>query len=824
MNRKSIPLLRSALTGLALMLLAAPLALAAYWTVPVNYYQLERIRYPLAIGETAVTKLPNLGVAQKNVGTAEIRSGRLAGKLDPERGLSGVFNTTQAPQLVYPYPEGLSEKGEASLSLWIKLDIDGNGDRVIAARGDVSAGFTLHTLGRKLVFVYWDGTGKAAVKSKRELQTGEWYNVIVTQSSSRAPQGPYTAIYVNGVLEAAGGSDIRSGGLLAGTGQGPGTIGSASTSGYLYTSHSGFSDYRRNGSDASPIDGVQSFANALLSDFRLFYGEDTASAKAATLVCSDKTSDGDVRAANTQMLVGSRCVITSDISSISQNRVEQASYLARLPFQREPSDHNFIGLSSLGNAQVNCTTCKLPDFVEDNLQLRHSVARFTGSEIVEYIPSLPTPLLMGDWKAPYSVSMWVKSAPGGDPQRAQTLYQVGNEGTLRQSEGFHIYLHDGDIFAGVWSGQCGEGVWARGRGPSAGVWQHIAVSFDAPQNQAAPGAPNGLQVFLNGELVGSADTRAILAPKPHTTAIGQTGPAGGCGDAHPVPFYAQGFRGEMSEIKVLRGPITAPQARQFASRFPNAYTPDIDVVEYPQRRAEPDSEIPQIKRMTYFNSVPTEENGFWAADKVNPSVNLEWVIDWREAIPRWTGFTEKQIADKDCEYMLGGFFWYKADVPPEETSSVLLCFSPWKISESLPPFSIGLYYPEYQETLYLTVVDRMLTPDDLEQLAHYGDEDYPAPDLFSKINLNVGAYNMILQLSSGRFDLNKQWPAPNFVSPIYQGAPSLLKQTFAFDANPPPHGQVTFVWPWAAVYLLDPAYVDQQQLLDDFDMQLSKDR
>ncbi|HAE26705.1 MULTISPECIES: hypothetical protein [Hyphomonas] len=117
-----------------------------------------------------------------------------------------------------------------------------------------------------------------------------------------------------------------------------------------------------------------------------------------------------------------------------------------------------------------------------------------------------------------------------------------------------------------------------------------------------------------------------------------------------------------------------------------------------------------------------------------------------------------------------------------------------------------------------------MTPNTLEQLKYFGEETHQPIDLYSVIDLNVGAYNMILQMNSGSFDINKQTPAPNYVSPMYQSVPALVKQILAYEKDAPLDRQVTFVLPWAAIVSSDPVYVDQQQLLDDFDMQLSKDR
>lgn len=788
-----------------LALFAASAARAAYWTIPVNYYALETNRYPLAITGTLTGKLPNLGPRGRMEDAASIAAGRLVGETDEERGLVGDFNPTDGAVLVYPYPTSAQADRRASLSLWMKLkNLD---DQVIAARGDQNAGFTLQLTGGKLSFIYWEGQNRSRLLSSKPLNASAWYNVILTQSTDAAPQGAYAAMYLNDILQDFSRTNMPGGGLLAGASSTNGVIGSASTSGLVYSS--GYQPYQRANSDKAPIFGVTPFASAFLGEYRLFYG--------MILVCSDKTAKNPLND-NVNLQLGTRCPVTSDISSIAQDRIEQASYRARLPFQLDYQDHNFVGLNT-GNKPA-CKNC--PAFERDNLRVRQDVAKFGGNQRVEYAPTT-SPLSLHRFKPPYSVAMWVKIPE--QIERAHTVYSVGNISNPKfEISGLNIETLDDEIVATVWDGACKtSSMWAEGIGPTLHGWHHIAVSYDAPRAGDPTEEPNGLQVFVDGTMVASSKVRKAVAWPEEPVTIGMMGPGGGCARASSVPFYVQGFRGYVSEVKVLDAPITAVQAQQLASRYPDAYKPRMELQSYGYTGQPAEASIPKVEKHTYSNFVPSFPNQLWVPNSPVPSINLRFTVDWSQPGKKWTGYAATPVSDPDCEYMLGGVFWYRAEVEPEEAASAFLCFSPTKINQHIPPFSIGLFYPAYQKSLFLTVVDPMMPEPVLRELYDYS-EAHGVAGIKTDVNLDIGAYNMVLQMATRADQLfPKDSPVPNYVSPLYEGLGSLVRQAFYWEQNEPKSRQVTFVWP-AAVDRIDARYLDQRQLLDEFDMKLSKDR
>lgn len=790
-------------------LLATSNAYAGYWTPAINYYEVETVRFPLGMGAKAI---PNLAADGPRLSAEALRVPMT--EKDPDRGYVLRFNDPtfgDGDAFTYLYPRNPTMRDQASMSLWIKPTDTRN--QVIAARGDLQSGFTLQLETQyisdkvNLAFVFWDDERPHVIRSRNSLERDTWHHIVITQSSNVLDRPAHVAMYLDGVLEDRSDANVPDGGLLGGDGT-IATIGSASKSGYLANS----AHYARDLRSTDPIGDVRPFARAGMSEYRMFLGR--------TLLCSDKTASGDPLVRNSHVPPGTLCSVASDVTSLAQDRMEQASFRARIPLLADAKEHNFRGLHLFDDAPAPCRDCN-PRFIADDRGVRQTVARFDGHQKITY-QHVPGTSAIGNWAAPYGVSMWIKpdAAGGDDPQ---TLFASGNqeEGHYRRA-GFHIYMQNGKIFAGAWDGECAAGRWrwVSATLPPKGLWQHVAVSYDAPSMTIEQ--PAGLQLFVNGVVADTKETRhigGITSPAP--TVIGATSPTGACNGAEAAKPDGQFFTGEISELKTFHAPITQAQARQLASRYPNAYEPRYKRLSYPRMDSQAGPQIPRVRGLDYVDVAASTSQNLWVDNEVNPSVELRLRVDWSKPVAKWTGYHEfPHSPQQDCEYVLGGFFWSQPSVPAEEPASALFCFSPRKIGQGLPPFSIGLYYPAYGETLYLTVVDQIMPDEMLKKLAVYS-ENQGVKDLRSDIRLDVGAYNMIVQMKTEYPWRPGSAPTPNYVSPIYQGAPALVRQVFANDL--PAEARITFVQPVIDARP-DVAYVDQRRLLDEFDMQLSKDR
>ncbi len=812
--------------GLALALLGAllsqaPVADAAYWTRPVNYYALDTLRYPMT--ETGpVSLIPSVaaGVDGLRYG-ATVRGGSLTGVEDAERGLVARFDRNAKARVRHPFPnaEHGGSETSASLSFWINLS-DAE-DQMIAARGDRRAGYSLSLQGGRLTFVYWANGGESpldrhGLQSVTTLRPGAWRNVIITQASGKAEGGAYVAIYVDGVLQASARSDIPGSGLLGDrAGDSNAALGGAMAEGWLWIDDT-FDPYRRDEADGGKIrsTGLWPFMSARLSEFRYFGG--------LMLVCSDKTrSRAEYAAGNREIEVGARCPLTSDVASLAQDRIEQASYLARLPLRADVGDHNFAGLGVPNRALAGSH----PTFVADPMGLRQTVAHFDGRQRVDFDMLPQSALSLSDYTPPYSLSMWINPDAATLGAGAMTLFALGDK-----NEGLRIHLDRGRVAAGLWNhlAPACQGAWARSERMIGPGWRHVAVSIDAPSADRSSGggaAANGLRIFVDGRQVASRHVGSVTHAMRGRASLGAAPTDETCGYVGDgqASVSDQRFRGRISEVKVLRAPITAPQARRLASRYPNAYSPVYAALDFPRVAENPDPAILRTPGYVYQDMAPATALPFDTWRNPFASLELRFSARWRRPAQPWRGYAGDNASDPDCEYVIGGAFWgQRTDGPAEEATSVLLCFSPKKIGQRLPPFSLALFYPAYNRYLFVTVIDPMIPADVLEQL-----KSYPAiPNggkLETEFRLNIGQYNMLLQAKTVSDLYPEGMEPPNYISPLYQGAQDLARQALRPMASGPARDRITYVRS-EAVPAFDLRYVDQRALLDDIDMNLSKDR
>ncbi len=184
---------------------AAP-ASAGYWTVPVNYYQREHVRFSL-VQETYGSGLTVQNLAQRLPGDAQ--DGTAQGVVsvdDPERGRAARFSPTKTSFIAYSAPTAAVADNEkvASLSFWYRPE--SSEDAMVLSGGDDRQGYSLHLRGQKLHFVSWNqktGASSRELISQSTVKTNDWHSIIVTQSATGVAWAGYSALYIDGVLEAA---------------------------------------------------------------------------------------------------------------------------------------------------------------------------------------------------------------------------------------------------------------------------------------------------------------------------------------------------------------------------------------------------------------------------------------------------------------------------------------------------------------------------------------------------------------------------------------------------------------------------------------------
>jgi hypothetical protein len=155
-----------------------------------------------------------------------------------------------------------------------------------------------------------------------------------------------------------------------------------------------------------------------------------------------------------------------------------------------------------------------------------------------------------------------------------------------------------------------------------------------------------------------------------------------------------------------------------------------------------------------------------------------------------------------------------------DSNSIVLCFSPAKIKKGIAPFTLALRYSEYDDkVLYLPVLDTLL-PDDVRYALIQYSETEGVTGIRTDFVINIGRYNIILQAKSDAPALYGG-NQPNYVSALYFGADPLISSLlqdptvmcmFMFQNNAVGTGS----WQYN--------YVDQLQLLNEFDVKLAKDR
>lgn len=784
---------------------------AAYWTVPVDYYKLEHIRFALSqdqYGGGVIFNLTQQPALQ--AGLLDGAATKVSASFDSERGYAASFTAASASRIIYraPLVSEAANQDAASLSFWLKPR--DAADAMVLSGGDLNAGYSLYVYLGRLRLVVWGQGGSQPgmyqiVDGRSEMTPGVWRNVVLTQTAKAAPSGAYLAIYVDGVLEGAAMASPDGSGLLGRTTTeaSRAVIGGASESGWIYERVGERWRYERDQDKTGKIDRIEAFTNADIAEFRYFGG--------LQFVCSDKTRS-DYRSRNIAAKIGDRCDVASDVASFAHDRVEQAGFLARLPFAHDLSDRNFQGLNT-ANAVSACPSCSAPPFTYD--PLRGSVASFASNRVQYRTDVGALSVAKVGW--PYSIAFWLEIPP------AQNDFQPIVTGGGSRRAGFDIGL--GAL------GRVSATAWAFGGAKLASVssssltpgWHHVAVSFDGlPSRRSALEAPSSLKLYIDGEGQASRPLDAPMPPEtPAPVTIGGADPANGTLDPAARSLYGATFKGRLSEMQILSMPLTYAQARGLASRFPNAYTPNIARQDYPFAW-RPAEGVPPQDGYTYRNPVASADNGHTDAANTYDSLNLDFAVDWSRSAPRWIDDSTGQ-ASRNCEYVLGGVKYFHAlkDAQVDEPASVLLCFSPQKIDHNMPPFSLALYYPAYGKYLFTTLVEPMATQPVLQKLKTYSSA-HAVDGLKTQIGLNIGRYNMVVQARTEDASVS---PAPNYISPVYQGASDLISKAFQYSsAGPRPEQQVTAVYPAASVSGVKPSFVDQKQLLDNLDMKFAKDR
>ena len=814
-------------------------ARAGYWIPPIDYYTLNSLRFPLAhksYDSDGSTHLLNLGI-EPNTDYSRYWATAydMSGVYDETRGWVASFDPAVQSNIDFAFLPA-EDVDQASLSFWIKpKDVTKNSMIMTKAKPsddpEYVSGFSLYIYDQHLFFASYSAISQLGnqyyIQSSTKLQSDRWHNVVITQSYTDAIK--YSAMYIDGVLVgAATGEDISLTGMLDSNSisEALSTLGAASNQGFVFTPNTDWETYERSVTSNDLIIGVLNpFYEGRMSEFRFFSD--------FLMVCSDKTRFGYERA-NMEVAVGTRCDMSSDVASMAQDRIEQDGILGRLPLSSDYSDHQFSGLYAQNTIIGEALTA--PTFAEDDLRIGKAQFGADNNDTyltINYDPQKNRMATLG-FTGPHqhsAISFWFQAtdveSSYESPQIIYYLETARNSGG-NSGPGLAITLQNGYITAVVWEWDGGpiREVQSYKRIVDQN-WHHIALSIDpVPRGATNYQGLNtmGVVLYQDGHYVDSTliDMLAKSSKDPDGEAKTTIGYDYESFQADRGLGEAISFIGNLSDFQVYDMPLSRPQARQLATRYSNAYKPVYDRVPYP-----------------VYSSNPSLSNGYYMVDqratgpnpvsvKTSPypddSVEINFVVDWSKPLARWIDPVTHSESD-DCYYGLGGV-QYSAQSSWKSTapSRVVLCFSPDEIQQGgAGPFSISLLYPNYNNgSLYLKVFDKLVPPKVWEAMAQ-GDFSAGLPGIKTNFTLNIGRYNTIIQAQT----VAPQFYAdsPNFVAPLFFGASELVSKIYDYNPDKPSTDSVTYISAGEAVGPIErPMYVDQRQLLDEFDVKLSKDR
>lgn len=785
-----------------LMLLAASSirAQSNYYIPTVNYNELNHLRYSFA-NSIDGTNFKNRGISGTNYNADSYLNARAQWSSD--RGWVMRFEQADGKSrgggyVKHVYPRiGSSDK--ASLSLWLR-PTTGTDDAFIMARGEEARGFSILLWKKTLVFTSWDNHVISFVESDSGmLRAGDWNHIAVTQSS--AVEGNYyVALYINNKLAGDGWVKVPG---LAPLSETNGYIGSAAKAGWIAAGNQ-VALYERDLSDADLLAfDVAPFFMGDIGDVRYFATEE--------LVCSDKTQSS-YAATNHEIELGSTCDLRSDIASLATDRIEPAGLISYFPYRRDINDH--------GPSQtiVSDENTAAPYYRPDDLRL--DKAEFIRGIEYNYVSygdessndaAKPGNLINTHVKGPFALSFWMQRAGYPDDPNIQMLYKAGSE----NEGGINVYLQAGQLYFGAWNDN-GKKYFIPVSDRALitdSSWHHIAVSYDPARLGASNPTPYALEAFIDGQWVGASEMKAVNGRGGKFTTIGAKGPNSTRYYEGTKDKYKKGdnaFSGNLSELRVYAFPLSLPQVRQLASHYPAAYEPIIRSDYYGTQ-----SSSSPVDGYVYIASTPSKSNPGYQSNYQYDSLSIKLRYSWDSAPSRWIDTFSRQPTG-DCEYVIGGVALQENPgwQAPEPTAAYL-CFSPAKISNGMAPFTLGLEYRAYAQTLYMPIFDALMPPAVLRELLKFGSETIH--DITTDFDLNIGKYNIILQAKTDAPLLYER--EPNYIGPLFVGASKLVQTVFT-DATSK-QMPIYIVIPTNALSK-SATYVDQKTLLDELDVKFSK--
>ncbi|PCI53788.1 MAG: hypothetical protein COB36_11750 [Alphaproteobacteria bacterium] len=796
-------------------------AWASYWTVPIDYYNdWSYIRYTLDDSSNLYNRGtgPTTAIEHENGPLVFFDGDRgyvTQYGLDNEIGQYPTYSTMD--WTVTSFPSGGDEM-VASLSLWVQPQI-ADRKEIIASRGKGSddLGFTLFKTGEdglnlniltlrntsQVISVQANGDGRTKL-----FTDNEWTNIIITQAIEFADNksGPYIAIYVNGYLRGQSSASIDDetfsqwSGILADYENftestesriaSPGTgvmVNTCDSTAVLIPNPLSCLKYsERDINDLNLLDGeYYPYFYGEISDFRWYPG--------INLVCAAKTKD-TYQADNKSLPLGQLCDITSDVNSIANDRLEQMNVLARLPYRVDAEDKNWQGL---GETATLSSSVSPFTYVSD--ALRQSVAYMNSSGGEKY--TLPE-----NYSYNTGLSFWLKfnTLPTSD------VTLLANDIDLFD---YDIGLTSGSEISVTYTG-IDDTVYTSPLDIETDTWHHFAVTFDGPRANLSDTDQTEILIYFDGALVSHSTDQYINTVDSADFQVG----AGRKIDA-PDAY--------ISDVLVTNSPITLPQVRRLASRFPGGgYAPAYN----------------KTSMLASFEKQSMASAGYTAQVKTTfetprppylyDSVEFSFKYDWSKAATEWDGFDGDTSSD-DCKYVLGGFAYLGNTMPGWEVAdsrAVAICFTPAKIGNNVNPFTLLMQYTRYDEQpFYLPFFDPLIPAEVLSALKNYGTSEIT--NIVTDITLNIGRYNTIVTVKttapdyfnetpefvefflSGPYGLTGKFLAPRLILPLSDGAlPIDNENAFLFyNTN-------------SATWSGDLYYVDQKKLIDDIDINAAKDR
>ncbi|HSH04324.1 MAG TPA: Ig-like domain-containing protein [Anaerolineae bacterium] len=182
-----------------------------------------------------------------------------------------------------------------------------------------------------------------------------------------------------------------------------------------------------------------------------------------------------------------------------------------------------------------------------------------GTDIVTVADS---PLINTSAHNERTVAVWFRATDVTVNSRKQIIWQEG-----ATANGLNIYLYDGILYAGAWSGNnsWANGTWLTTTQISANNWYHVALVLDSSSTIGT--VPNSLFLYLDGQLIKTGDA-AQLYQHSGDISIGDLANNTKFHDGDVVGDGGHGFAGQIDEVRIMNVAATAAEVDIMRQAWP----------------------------------------------------------------------------------------------------------------------------------------------------------------------------------------------------------------------------------------------------------------